>query len=780
MAPLGGVLLLLLLLLRTAESQEATDGVVTLPQGVLRGAINPGNASRKFLNIPYAQAPIGTQRWRAPAVPAPSWAGVRNASVFGPKCLQVWEKAGAEDCLMLNVFAPRSAIANGSSSIASRIPVMVWFHGGCFTGGSPVTDDYDGSAMVALAASVGTPVIVVTVGFRLNAFGHLASDAILAADGTTGNQGLLDQRESLRWVRDNIGVFGGDASRVTIFGQSSGAGSVAVHLVSPGSWGLFHRAIIESGSFPNWIAHSRGAAQRNYDALIGETECASVDASAESGQLVLDCLAGLDAEVLRAAAAKVATPCRDGCEWAPVVDGPSGFLADLPWKLLRDGQIAPGVDVLHGSNLEDGSGFVNDVDTIPLQADAEQTATYLADVYQPPRGGDATTSPIYPTLETLYSVDDPRDKLPPAVFNASNPAAFDANFTKAADYSAHFWSIARVETDFAYRCSARRTSRDIARARAAANVNRTAADPNPLAPGRAYRYNWHQHSAPTPFVTHGAELPYVFGSKYDAAATSRGDAQSQQISQLSLDVISMWTQFAYSGDPTENGAGSVSRRGVAWAVDEGLNESEVMNLGDMGSATIVDNGVADERCEFWDSVWETWGGKYRKNGGGRGGDEQRSLKLWSLGRVLAPPPTHLPKAHSSHFPPHPLSPMGLLLTTGCLADPGPEIPPGTGGALTTTEITLVVLAAVTIPMVLAVIVIVIVTVTIGNRRRSGKRGGGLLSGSENGGYGSAPGDDGAYDQREGEEGEEESSAPRVKHSSFEVWSPKRGSSSDPR
>jgi carboxylesterase type B len=612
------------------------EQLVDVPaQGELNGTVL--NHSRRFLNIPYAQPPIGALRWRAPAVPAPAWNGTRDATAFGPKCLQS-SPGGSEDCLTLNVFAPRAAVANASTPASKRIPVMVWIHGGCFVGGSPATKNYDGGALVTTSADAGTPVVVVTIAYRLNAFGHLASDAIYARDGTTGNQGLLDQREALRWVRDNIARWGGDAERVTIFGQSSGAGAIAAHLVSPGSWGLFKRAILQSGSFPNWISHSRDAARSNYNALVKDTGCV-FDAEEDA----LTCLASLDAESIRVAAAATSTPCRDGCAWAPVVDGPGGFLANTPWKLLEAGVIAPGVDVLHGSNGEDGSGFVDDVDTIPLLATPDETRRYLEDVYEPPRpyesrrrlflnrpgnatgggadgdaNGDSSAPPepgasdgagadsdgsaapadarppvlsrtssdaITPFLLALYDPSNSRALLPPPEFDGNSSALLPA-FSKATDYSPSFWAVARIETDFAYRCAARRTSRAIWKARAA----------NASVGGRAYRYSWHEHSPPSPFVTHSDELSFVFGQKLP--------------STLSRDVIAMWSQFAASGDPGAGGAGNASRGGLEWRIDTGRNASEVMYLGDLPD-TNIDADLADERCDFWDSVWETWGGSSR-------------------------------------------------------------------------------------------------------------------------------------------------------------------------
>ena len=147
---------------------------------------------------------------------------------------------------------------------------------------------------------------------------------------------------------------GGDPTNVTIFGQSSGGASVAAHLVMPESWGLFSKAIIESGSFSNWGAHSFEGAEQNYHGVLAEAGCGRlVDTPTASAQL--QCLVNADTSVAVSAAAATALPCRDGCAWAPVVDGVE--LKAKPQALLAEGRVAPGVPMLLGSNKDEGSLF---------------------------------------------------------------------------------------------------------------------------------------------------------------------------------------------------------------------------------------------------------------------------------------------------------------------------------------------------------------------------------------------------------------------------------------
>jgi len=218
---------------------------VSIEQGVLHGATT-AEGGRAFKGISYAQPPVGPNRWRAP-VPASEWNGVRDATQFGPACVQPKLPASSiyadpppkmsEDCLSLNVWTPK---------VPRKAPVMVWFHGGSQTFGYTGSSLYDASALAARG------VVVVTVNYRLGVLGYLAHPELSAESphGSSGNYGLLDQIEALRWVRRNIAAFGGDPANVTIFGESAGAMSVVQIMASPLARGLFQKAIAESGGMP--------------------------------------------------------------------------------------------------------------------------------------------------------------------------------------------------------------------------------------------------------------------------------------------------------------------------------------------------------------------------------------------------------------------------------------------------------------------------------------------------------------------------------------------------
>jgi len=224
----------------------ANEAVAETQYGKVRGSVVDG--IQTFKGIPYGAPTSGTGRFRAPSPPAP-WTGIRDALDFGPMCPQLvrplpsifaswtFDKAMSEDCLALNVWTP--AIGDGR-----RRPVMVWFHGGDFSSLSGSRNVFDGARLCHRG-----DVVVVTVNHRLNIFGYLHLGDLNPAFADSGNAGMLDLVAALRWVRDNIAGFGGDPANVTIFGQSGGGAKVTTIMAMPSAQGLFHKAIVQSGSY---------------------------------------------------------------------------------------------------------------------------------------------------------------------------------------------------------------------------------------------------------------------------------------------------------------------------------------------------------------------------------------------------------------------------------------------------------------------------------------------------------------------------------------------------
>lgn len=303
------------------SAAAATDPlVVTTDKGAVAGTSL--GKTRSFVGIPYAAPPVGPLRWKSPQ-PAAAWATPRDAKTLGSQCPQFglftgkWDDDTNEDCLTLNVWTPTGA---------TQRPVMVWIHGGGFTAGSGDLSGYDGQKL----SEVGD-VVVVTLNYRLGVLGYLAHAALSAEDPAhpgSGNYGIEDQRAALQWVKTNIAAFGGDPANVMIFGESAGAESVFTHMVSPGSAGLFQRALAESGYL--LAMPTLTAAQAQGDKLATQVGC--TDAAS-----VLTCLRALDPQMLSSALFHPALGKLDP-NWAPVIG--TDVLPDNPLASMRAGTVA--------------------------------------------------------------------------------------------------------------------------------------------------------------------------------------------------------------------------------------------------------------------------------------------------------------------------------------------------------------------------------------------------------------------------------------------------------
>jgi para-nitrobenzyl esterase len=293
-----------------------------------------------FRGVPYAEPPVGSLRLQPPVAAAP-WIGELDATAFGPVAPQppsfmaAFGEPQSEDCLTLNVWAPEDA---------AGAPVMVWFHGGGFTGGSGSTPWYDGRRLAARG------VIVVTANYRLGPLGFLHLEPFGGERfAGSANLGLADQTLVLRWVRDHIEAFGGDPHRVTIFGESAGAMSVCAHLARPTASGLFGRAIAQSGAG----RHARTSEMAtSITAKVLET--LGVDLKRPEQLLELPTEAFVEVQGRLGA-----VPDGDQTDlplfFAPTVDGTD--LPRPPLDAVREGSAA-GVDLLIGTNADEMQLFI--------------------------------------------------------------------------------------------------------------------------------------------------------------------------------------------------------------------------------------------------------------------------------------------------------------------------------------------------------------------------------------------------------------------------------------
>ena len=229
-----------------------------------------------FRGIRYGQSPEGVLRFAPPLMYAPPTDDVIDATKLGHVCPQssCTNTGCSEDCLLLNIFTGTNATAQAVDS-GNLLPVAIFVHGGSYMSGSG--NLYPGGPLVNFMDGNG---IVVTINYRLGALGFLGSSqlrAIDTKDGSTGNMGIQDQRLAFQWVKDNIAAFGGDADKVMIFGESAGAGSMTMHLTMKKSFGLYSRAVLESGAFSEWNMQSMSHAQNYYNAFISFVDCTAED-----------------------------------------------------------------------------------------------------------------------------------------------------------------------------------------------------------------------------------------------------------------------------------------------------------------------------------------------------------------------------------------------------------------------------------------------------------------------------------------------------------------------
>ncbi len=324
--------LVVLLEMRAAHGAPGADRVTT-ENGIVEGDRTSAGIA-VFRGIPFAAPPVGDLRWKAPR-PVENWPGVRKAVEFGPSCMQravfgdmeFRAKGTSEDCLYLNVWAP-------AGSASTKLPVLVYFYGGGLMAGDGSEPRYDGESMA------GKGIVAVTINYRLSAFGFLALPELSAEAPyhASGNYGFLDQLAALKWVQRNIAAFGGDPARVTIAGESAGARSTSVHLISPLSKGLFAGAIMESGSVV--------AAADPPSLADAETQGAQFMALAKAASLRE--LRAMPARQLLEATAEKTAP-----RFGPVADGyliPAGDLVGL----MNAGEQSH-VPLLQGSNSEERS-----------------------------------------------------------------------------------------------------------------------------------------------------------------------------------------------------------------------------------------------------------------------------------------------------------------------------------------------------------------------------------------------------------------------------------------
>ncbi|PPF77724.1 MULTISPECIES: carboxylesterase/lipase family protein [unclassified Pseudoclavibacter] len=344
----------------TPRGLSVSDPLVETRDGTLRGS--SGGRTERWLGVRYAQAPTGDRRWRAP-VPVESWAGVRDARALPPiapqlrmKAVDMGERAMTdEDCLFVNVWRPAAA---GEPGAAPRA-VMVWVHGGAYVIGGTSEPIYDGAALAERG-----DLIVVSLGYRLGGLGFLELSTLEGAEQAfDSNLAMRDVLCALEWVQTNIGAFGGDPERVTVFGESAGAGIVSTLLATPSARGLLSAAIVESSPATSMygLARAKIVAER-FVAKLGIDDAAALRALPVSS--IIETSAELFAEI--------PTEFPGTLAFAPVVDG--DLVPEHPVTVLSEGRGLP-VPLIIGTNRDEATFFK--ASNSPLLPVGEQALTTM-------------------------------------------------------------------------------------------------------------------------------------------------------------------------------------------------------------------------------------------------------------------------------------------------------------------------------------------------------------------------------------------------------------------
>jgi para-nitrobenzyl esterase len=393
-----------------AQIKAATAAPIHTISGPVAGTVSSDGKVNIYRGIPYAAPPLGDLRWKAPQ-PVKPWTAALQANDFGPSCMQElqrsrlpWAKEfmaqnnDSEDCLTVNIWTP-------ANSAGKKLPVLFWIHGGGFTEGSSEVPVYDGAEVAK------TGIIVVTINYRLGVFGLLALPELTAESPhhASGNWGYLDQVAALQWVQKNISAFGGDPAKVTIDGQSAGAGSVHALIASPLAKGLFRGAIAESGS-------ALPLAPR---ATLAEAEKAGENFAGKVGAKSLKDLRVTPADALNTA--------NKGIRFPSDVDG--YFLNEDPIKVLAEGK-EHDVPILTGIQAND---YLNQFATPLSAADFRKMA---AEKY-----GDITDA--FLKLYPANSDEQAKESLPASARDSAKASMYlwaqlRAKTEKAATYTYYF------------------------------------------------------------------------------------------------------------------------------------------------------------------------------------------------------------------------------------------------------------------------------------------------------------------------------------------------------
>jgi para-nitrobenzyl esterase len=615
---------LLVLLACCVQIAFSNAAVVNITGGKIQGNTFPSYV--EFLGIPYAQPPIGAQRF-LPTKPRSAWEGLWDATKIANACPRdaTWFTINPkmnEDCLYLNLWAPSPIVPT------RKLPVMVWIFGGGYMSGSGDSLQTRGNELV----STHKDVIVITFNYRLGILGWLGSEELrqhtltTTGSNSTGNMGLLDMIEVLKWVKANVAKFGGDPSNVAVFGESAGAGATAALLTSPLSAGLFHKAIMESGGFQQWTAMTMQHAQGNFNALIkflttfvqkgkgkhsicprsaGAIECLYKNAGALAGTRMV-----LIAEDRMTRYEKDSSlwDGYDQDQWGPIVDGVA--LKEHPFHALQNGNWHK-VPVIIGTNADEGTEFL---DGCPNDEDFQgnPTCNLTKKVF----------NHIYNTLSDPTKLnnkgafpDDTFRKWLSANFGAQHVDGIQSvyNSSEHGYFYTNIWAADYIMGDYIMTCTSREAVRIISQQVPTFQYYFKRSpnsfpfhDPwwNKYYSSYGY-YGYGDHIDDGFGACHGCEIPFVFyrvdNKTYGLNGTGEVD--------LGMSMSTYWTNFAHNSEPNDvSGRAQAKAPNVKWEVATG-DATMTFDATD----TAADNAMATPhpRSFFCKNFWD---GYFKANG----------------------------------------------------------------------------------------------------------------------------------------------------------------------
>ncbi|XP_076268000.1 esterase FE4-like [Rhynchophorus ferrugineus] len=337
----------------TSTSSQELEPIVEISTGKIQGRALTTVDNKKvyygFLGIPYGQPPIGNLRFHEP-LPAESWNDILSTKTDGKRCIQFISTSGSEDCLNINVFTPKLPNATSENTTDTLLPVMVWIYGGAFANGASTIENFSPDYLI------DDKVLVVTFNYRVGVFGFLSTGDYAAP----GNWGLKDQILALKWIKDNIVQFGGDPESVTLFGESAGAACVSILVQSTLAKGLFHRAIMQSGTSLNqW---SRARSPRESAFALGRI----LDIRTNDSKVLVDQLRKIDNRTLQTTSTStnlgetILHNPLDGLTFAPTIEvpHPGAVFTNHSHETLRNGDINR-IPVIVGFNSQEALPFID-------------------------------------------------------------------------------------------------------------------------------------------------------------------------------------------------------------------------------------------------------------------------------------------------------------------------------------------------------------------------------------------------------------------------------------